>query len=155
MNVKKTLILATGLVLVLAVTGCTRHGVEQPSPVGPSTLATVLKVTANPNVLNAGAHHAGTTIKASFMKYDGTPLAGRTVTFEVNDAADIRSHIGYFEDKTVVTTRVTDGGGNAYVTYYAPLKDEIHVSCVLHIWGTVAGEGSTFIQDFAEVYIIR
>lgn len=155
MNVKKTLILMTGLVIALAASGCTRQGVEPPTPVGPSTLATVLKVTANPNVLNAGTQRAGTTIKASFMKYDGTPLSGRTVTFEVNDASDMRSNIGYFEGRKSVVTRLTDGGGNAYVTYLAPLRTEVHMNCVVHIWGTVAGEGSTFVQDYAEVYIIR
>ena len=54
MNAKKLLTLATGLVLALALMSCSRNDIEEPSPLGPSTLATVLKVTANPNVMDAG-----------------------------------------------------------------------------------------------------
>jgi hypothetical protein len=155
MNAKKLLVLATGLVLVLAVTACTRHDVDQPSPVGPSTLATILKISANPNVLNAGTHRQGATITASLKKYDGTPLAGRTVYFEINDAEDLRANIGFFEDRTIVATRVTDGGGNAYVTYFAPVKDEIRANCIVHIWASLPGDERTFLQEFTEIFIVR
>ncbi len=149
------LILATGLVLVLAVTACTRHGVDQPSPVGPSTLATVLKISANPNVLNAGTHRQGATIVVSLVKYDGTPLAGRTVYLEINDETDKRANIGFFDGRVNVATRVTDGGGNAYITYYAPIKDEIRANCIVHIWASLPGDERTFLQEYAQIFIIR
>jgi hypothetical protein len=155
MNIKKTIILATGLVLILAVTACTRQGVDQPSPVGPSTLATILKISANPNVLNAGTHRQGATITVSLMKYDGTPLSGRTVYLEINDATDKRANIGFFDGRDSVVSRVTDGGGNAYVTYYAPLKDEIKANCIVHIWASLPGDERTFLQEYTEIYVVR
>jgi len=155
MNAKKSLTLATGLVLVLALTSCTRHDVDQPSPVGPSTLATVLKVSANPNVMDAGIDRRSSMIVVSLKKYDGTPIAGRAVFLEVNDATDKRAHIGYFTGDDIVATRVTDGGGNAYIKYYAPVKDEIRTSTIIHIWASVPGDERTFLQEYTEIYIIR
>lgn len=155
MNAKKLLILATGLVLILAAIACTRHSVDQPSPVGPSTLATILKISANPNVLNAGTHRQGATITANLMKYDGTPLADRTVYFEINNADDQRANIGFFDGRKTVVSAVTDGGGNAYVSYFAPLKDEIRASCIVHIWASLPGDERTFLQEYTEIFIIR
>jgi hypothetical protein len=155
MNAKKTLILVTGLVLVLALASCTRHDIDQPSPIGPSTLATVMKISANPNVMDAGERRRSSMIVVSLKKYDGTPIANRAVFLEINDVTDKRAHIGYFSGDDIVATRVTDGGGNAYITYYAPLKDEINASCVVHIWASIPGDERTFLQEYAEIYIIR
>jgi hypothetical protein len=155
MNIKKTIILGTGLVLVLAMNACTRHDVDQPSPVGPSTLATVLKVSANPNVINAGTHRAGTTISASLKMYDGSPLADRTVTFEICDAIHSRVNIGYFENQEGVLSRQTDSGGNITLTYYGPLNSDIEASTSVNIWATAAAEGNESIEDFAPINIIR
>ena len=155
MNAKKSLILATGLVLVLALTSCTRHDIDQPSPIGPSTLATVMKISANPNVMDAGERRRSSMIVVSLKKYDGTPIAGRAVFLEINDVTDNRAHIGYFSGDDIVATRVTDGGGNAYIKYYAPMKDEIKASCVVHIWASIPGDERTFLQEYTEIYIIR
>jgi hypothetical protein len=155
MNANKSLILATGLVLVLALTSCTRHDIDQPSPIGPSTLATVMKVSANPNVMDAGERRRSSMIVVSLKKYDGTPIAGRAVFLEVNDATDRRAHIGYFSGDDIVATRVTDGGGNAYITYYAPVKDEIRASCIVHIWASIPGDERTFLQEYTEIFIVR
>jgi hypothetical protein len=155
MNAKTTLILATGLALVLAGTACTRHDVASPSPVGPSTLATVLKVSANPNVINAGAVRSGTTISASLMKFDGTPIADRSVTFEVADDTHNRVNVGFFEGQQGVVTKRTDGGGNVSLTYYGPLDTDIAASTSINIWATAAGEGDQYIENFAPVTILR
>lgn len=155
MDSKKRLIFATGLALVLAGTACTRHDVAGPSPVGPSTLATVLKVSANPNVINAGAVRSGTTITASLMKFDGTPLAGRSVTFEISDAAHNPINVGFFEGQRGVVTRQTDSGGNISLTYYGPLDSDIAESTSVDIWATAASEGNESIENFTPVTIIR
>jgi hypothetical protein len=155
MDSKKLLILATGLALILAGTACKRHDVAQPSPVGPSTLATILKVSANPNVINAGTVRSGTTISASLMKFDGTPLTNRTVTFEIRDAAGNQVNVGFFEGQEFVVTRQTDGGGTISLTYYGPLDSDITDSTSVQIWATVASEGDEFIENFAPVTILR
>jgi predicted component of type VI protein secretion system len=155
MNAKKLLILAIGLVLVLAGIACTRKGVDQPSPVGPSTLATVLKVSASPNVISAGTQRAGTTISASLKRFDGTPLADRTVYFEIRDAAFNRVYIGNFEGQTSDLSKQTDSGGNVTFVYYGPLESEIEASTSVYIWAKAAAEGNEFIEDSAQIDIIR
>ena len=155
MNAKKTIILVTGLVLVLAATACKRHAVDPPSPVGPSTLATILMVSANPNVINAGTHRTGTTITVSLKKYDGTPIAGRTVTFEIRDVNGARVNVGYFEGQVGVVSRQTDSGGNITLTYYGPLNGDILENTSVNIWATAASEGNESIENFAPIDIIR
>ena len=115
----------------------------------------LLELSANPNILNAGTKRESTTIIATVKRLDGTPLPNRTVYFEINDASDKRAHIGYFEDQNPVASGVTDSDGKAYVTYFAPIKDEIRASCVIHIWASTPGEGDPFIKAFVEIFIIR
>ena len=154
MSAKKLLIFTTALALVLGVTACKRHDVDQPSPVGPSTLATVLKVSANPNVIVAGSQHAGTTISVSLRRFDGTPIVGRTVTFEICNSAGLPVDVGYFEGHETVLSRQTDGGGNISLTYYGPLNTDIASSTLVNIWATAAAEGDETIQDFTPINII-
>lgn len=151
---KKILIIVTALALALGAAACKRNEVEPPSPLGPSTLATVLKVSANPNVITAGSQHAGTTITASLRRFDGTPIAGRTVTFEVCDSAGNQIDVGFFEGHETVLTRQTDSGGNIYLTYYGPLSSDIASNTVINIWATAAAEGDETIQDYTPVNII-
>ncbi len=154
MCAKKFLIFTTALALVLGVTACKRHDVDQPSPVGPSTLATVLKVSANPNVITAGSQHAGTAISVSLRRFDGTPIVGRTVTLEICDSLGGPVDIGYFEGHESVLSRQTDGGGNISLTYFGPLNSDIAASTIVNIWATAAAEGDETIQDFTPVNII-
>jgi hypothetical protein len=154
MSAKKLLIFTTALALVLGVTACKRHDVDQPSPVGPSTLATVLKVSANPNVITAGSQHAGTTISVSLRRFDGTPIVGRTVTFEICDSFGNPVDIGYFEGHENVLSRQTDGSGNISLTYFGPLNSDIAASTIVNIWATAAAEGDETIQDFTPINII-
>jgi hypothetical protein len=154
MRANKILIIAAGLALVLGA-ACKRNAVHEPSPVGPSTLATVLKVSASPNVIVAGARHAGTTIAASLRKFDGTPIVGRSVTFEVCNEAGMQIDVGFFEGHESVLTKQTDGGGNISLTYYGPLESDIAASTIVDIWATAAAEGDETIQNFAPVSIIR
>ncbi len=154
MNCKKTLILATGLVLVLAAAACKRHDVNQPNPLGPSTLATVLKVAANPNVIAAGASRQGTLITATLRKFDGTPIVGRTLTFEICDAVGNKLGIGFFEGRRQVIQRLTDGAGAVSLMYYGPTAAEVGLDISVYIWASAGMEGDQFVSDAARINII-
>lgn len=155
MKTKRALTFALGLVLLLACSACTRHDVGTPSPVGPSSFSVLLKLSASPNVILAGGYRAGTTISASLKRFDGTPLADRTVYFEICDSSHNRVYIGYFEGQTSVLSRQTDSGGNVTFVYYGPLESEIEASTSVYIWAKAASEGNEFIEDFAQVDISR
>jgi len=155
MKTKRALTLALGLVLLLACSACTRHDVGTPSPVGPSSFSVLLKLSASPNVILAGGHRAGTTISASLKRFDGTPLADRTVYFEICDSSHNRVYIGFFEGQTSALSKQTDSGGNITFVYYGPLESEIETSTSVYIWAKAASEGNEFIEDFAQVDISR
>ena len=155
MKAKTTLPILLGAALVLAFTACTRHGVDSPDPTGPSTYGIVLKVTASPNVLYAGSSRDTATITASLKNWDGSGLANRTIYFEINDALNRRASIGYLGGKKDLVAKTTDAAGNAFIGYYSPIKTELKGNTIIHIWATVSMEGNTFVQDFAEVMIIR
>jgi hypothetical protein len=155
MKANKTLLLLLGVTLILGFAACTRHGVNTPDPTGPSTYGIVLKVSASPNVLLAGDSRESATITAVLKNWDGSAVANRTVYFEINDSLDRRASIGYLEGHKNLVAKTTDGGGNAVIGYYAPIKSEIKGNTIVHIWVSVAMEGNTFIQDFAELAIIR
>jgi len=144
-----------GLILLLVFPSCTRDQVSSPSPTGPSTLSLVLKLSADPNVLLAGSQRQETYIVATLKKYDGTPVVGRTIYFEINNAADARVDVGHFDGSNPVASRVTDAGGNAYINYFGPLKSEISSGGILHIWATVAMDNNNFIKDYITIEIIR
>jgi hypothetical protein len=155
MKAKNTLWLMLGIALILVFPACTRHDVSSPSPTGPSTYGIVLKISASPNVLFAGDSRQSATITASLKNWDGSALANKTIYFEINDSLDRRANIGYLEGHKNLVAKMTDGGGVAYIGYYAPIKTEIKANTVVHIWATVTMEGTTFIQDFTELAILR
>lgn len=147
------------LAMSLAVfSSCTKSKVEEPSPLGPVGFSISLKVTASSNVIFAGnSTRDTTTVTASLKKYDGTPLAGKTIYFEVNDVNGIRSldSIGYFEGHQAVAPKVTDGNGNVSVTYYGPKAAEIIGNGYLNITANVAWEGAENVTEWAPVYVVR
>jgi hypothetical protein len=155
MKAKNILWLAFGLCMALTFSACTRDSVSEPSPTGPSTYASVLKISAAPNVLYAGDTRQAATVTASLKRWDGTPLANKTIYFEINDESDMRVNVGYLEGHKNLVAKVTDGAGIAYIGYYAPIKTEITGNILLHIWATVSMDGSEFIQDFAPIDILR
>jgi hypothetical protein len=155
MNKKTIWISFLGLALIFSSASCTRDKVGSPSPTGPSTLALVLKLAVDPNVLLAGPERQETAIVATLKRYDGTPVAGRTIYFEINNAANDRVNVGLFDGGNPVSSRVTDAGGNAYVNYFGPLNTEVSSGGVLHIWATVALDGNNTIKDYVTIEIIR
>jgi hypothetical protein len=154
MTTKRILITTFILALLLTFASCARHDVSDPSPVGPSTFATVLKVSASPNVIMASAERDETMITASLRKYDGTPLAGRTIIFEIGDAARNKIALGFFQGNEYVKSVVTDSSGQAVVKYYGPSWAELATNATVYIWASVALEGSEFISDFSMVDVI-
>jgi hypothetical protein len=155
MNIKRALTFGLGLVLLLASSACTRNEVGTPSPVGPSSFSVLLKLSASRNVIYAGDQRDGSTISVSLKRFDGIPLAGRTVYFEICDATHVRIDVGYFEGMEKVISRQTDSGGNITFVYQGPLNEEISANTTVYIWASAASEGNEFIEDFAQVNVVR
>jgi hypothetical protein len=158
MKTHKTFILLA-IVLVLSVFtfySCKRNAVEEPSLLGPSSIAIVLNLTASPNVLFAGQDQRQvSTITATLKKFDGTAVSNRTIFFEVLDDTGTRLDLGFFENDIAIHSRNTDGSGTALVNYYGPLSEEIGDNDTIYIRATVAWEGSQFIYDSTALYLIR
>jgi hypothetical protein len=147
------------LALSLSIfTSCVKNKVDKPSPLGPAGYAISLKVSAGSNVIFAGSTaRDSTTVTAVLTRYDGTPLAGKTIYFEVYDAFGLRTpdSYGYFEGHQAVAPRVTDGSGRATVTYYGPKAAEIDSNQYLYITANIVWEGAENITEWAPVYIVR
>jgi len=156
-TIKFAVFMLVALSLVL-FTSCVKKKVDEPSPLGPAGYAISLKVSASSNVIFAGSTaRDSTTVTARLMKYDGTPLSGKTVYFEVKDANGSRSYdnIGYFEGHQAVASKVTDGNGTVTVTYYGPKAAEIESNRYLYITANIAWDGAENIAEWAPVYVVR
>jgi hypothetical protein len=155
MKKNKTLVFITlSLVLsVFVVTSC-RDAVKEPPPTGPSSFAILLSLNANPNVLFAGpTTRQMSTITATLKEYDGTPLSGETIYFEIVNGQGTKIDLGYF-DPLLTQSKVTDGSGIAEVLYFGPLYGEVVNNRYLYIRATVAGQGSQIITTTAPIYFV-
>ena len=156
MKGKKILILIVSFSLLLIIsTSCQRDTIEEPSPVGPSTLAVLLKVSTSTNVLFAGTNRQTATITAVLQKYDGTPMAGYTIYFELRDDQGFPVYLGYFGDNQSTTSTTTNSSGEASVVYYGPLAEELTTNTQIYIQAIVAGTGKEYIVEKVPVYLIR
>jgi hypothetical protein len=157
MKKNKTLVFITLSLLlsVFVVTSC-RDAVKETPPTGPSSFAILLSLNANPNVLFAGlTTRQISVITASLKKYDGTPLSGQTIYFEIVNGNGAKVDLGYFEGYLSLQSKVTDGSGATSVNYYGPLSGEIAADGYLYIRATAAGQGSQFIIEKTPVYFVR
>jgi hypothetical protein len=155
-NKKIFLITVSLALLVFTLDSCKSDIVEQPSPLGPSTIAIVLDLNIKPNVIVAGRLDRQTVeITATLTRYDGAPISDRTIFFEVVNKDGKRVDIGYFEGELSMQTVVTDADGTAWTYYYGPLKKEISADVDLYIRATVAWEGSQFINDTTLLSVVR
>jgi hypothetical protein len=151
------------ILLVLSValfTSCVKDSVEEPSPLGPSGFAISLSVSSNPNVLFAGAQSREmTTVTAVLKKFDGTPLAGRTIFFELRDAlTSLRADgIGYFDGYSAVASRVTDGSGRVTIDYHGPTVSELmdSLSDNFYVTAHVAWQGAESLTEWTPIYFVR
>jgi len=162
MNMKKnTIVILSFLFFVILIAGsCTRSEVEEPSPLGPSTISVIFEVSANPNVLSAGPGRESSMVSATLKKYDGTPFPGKTVFFEIRDSSGFKtSHAydGHFPDKKHAVSRVTDSQGTATVKYYGPNARELleySTSREIYIYAYAPWEGEEYKIDRASILII-
>ena len=156
MNSKIKLIIVLCLALsFILITTCKRNEVEEPGPLGPSGFSVVLKLTASPNVISAGISRESTTITASLIKYDGIALADKTIHFEIRDASGSKVYLGYFEGNKSVISKTTNSSGNASVTYYGPLGEELADTSYIYIYASASWDGKEFISELQPIKIIR
>jgi len=156
MNMKKNSIITVSLLLsaLLIMGSCTRSQVEEPSPLGPSTISIIFEVSANPNVLTAGPSRQASMITASLKKYDGTPYPGKTIHFDIRNSLGQKISEGFFPGDKSTATRVTDTQGTAEVKYYGPNAREISTEIEIYIYAFVAWEGQEYIIDRTPIYIM-
>ncbi len=171
MRIKNRDLLILCLILSFTViTSCTRDAVEEPSPLGPSGFAISFKVSASPNILFAGfKQRQNTTITAVLRKFNGEPLAGRAVYFQLLDILGQRvDGIGYFEGFGPAASAVTDGNGIVTLNYYGPTTGELRrresdqnpdtkdpENNNFSIAAYTAWEGSEFIYEYIPIYFVR
>jgi len=150
---KKILSLMAFLALALfALNSCKSDTVGEPSPLGPSSIGVILNLTASPNVLSAGQHNRQkATITVTLKKYDGIPLAGKTIYLKTDSPV---GSIGFFEDNLNVLVKTTDSNGTVKTTYSGPLFSEIRRDIIVTIEATAAWEGSQFIADTTAINVI-
>jgi hypothetical protein len=153
----KPVLIAVSLALILfTFWTCKKATVSEPSPLGPSSIATILKLTASPNVLFAGLMDRQTTeLTATLMQYNGSPFSDKTVFFEVVDSSGNRMDLGYFDGNLAMQSVVTDAGGTAQTHYHGPLTEEIADNGYVYIRATVAWDGSQIIADTTPLYVVR
>lgn len=155
MKTKKIFIITLSLALTLLLfNSCKRTAIDEPSPVGPSTFATLLNLSATPNVIFAGNSREITTITATLRKYTGESLANRTIRFEISNESGNKVNVGFFEGNESVKTKLTDSNGVARVNYYGPLSLELAENALIFITATLAGEGKEIIAEIAPLQII-
>jgi len=117
--------------------------------------ARILTVSANPNVIVAGAVRQTSTITATLTTAGGVPMAAQTIHFEILDGpSGNKINIGYFTGVVEVATAVTDANGVATVTYFGPLAAEIADNTTIYIKAITASEGEEFIVEFAPIQIL-
>lgn len=155
---KKTAKIATitaAVLLILGAAGCKRTGVDEPSPFSPSTFATLLEASASPNVIFAGNSRETTQIDVQLTRWDGTPVANKSIIFEVLDSLGNKAFLGFFEGNQSVKTVMTDSNGKARVRYFGPTAGELTGDSYLYIFAAVGWEGKDFITEMLPLYIIQ
>jgi len=151
---KITLCLLAILALMLSP-ACKRSDISPPEPFAPSSLTTLLKLTASPNAIFATKNTRGmTTISARLTRYNGEPLPNRIIYFEILDSNFQKISLGFFEGNQSVVAKATDSNGLARVNYYGPLTLELSENATIYIKATVAWEGVETIFEVAPVTII-
>jgi hypothetical protein len=156
MNTNRKILTLGLIVLTMAIaSSCKRDAVKTPSPVGPSSLATLLTVSANPNVIYAGSVRGTTVITATLKKFNGTPLSDKTVFFEIGDKDGNTLNVGFFEDQPAVASKITDGAGMVKVVYRGPLSEEITQTGAIYVWVSAAWEGAEFITERLALQILQ
>jgi hypothetical protein len=110
--------LLASLALALVGVSCSLDKVDVPQAlVGPAELGLSLKLAANPDWVVAD-DVSRSDITATLRDQNGSGVAGRTIVFAIQNEAGTYVALGQLSSPTAVT----DGGGNARISYYAPAR---------------------------------
>ena len=154
-KIKKSIVILIATLLLTIAIGCKRESVDLPSPVGPSTTAKVLTVTANPNTIYASDTRDASTIKATFEYYDGTPIVDKQIIFEITNENGIRVNLGRFAaNKSNILKKYTNSQGKAQVIYEGPLHTEIGLPQMIYIYVHISEKGQQFFRNRVPIMII-
>jgi hypothetical protein len=141
-----------------AASSCNRNKVGAPDPMGPSTLATLIEITASPNIIVAADSRQTTTITARVYMYDGSPVANQTVSFDIRNALGQKLYLGFLDGSQTVVSRNTDSSGVVSVTYSGPLAAELSEMLVseltVHINVYLGWQGDEIITDFCPIVVV-
>ena len=162
----KTKIYTTALFIcilsLIIFTSCSRSNFDHPGPAGPSTLAVLLNLTASPNVLYAGPTRGTTTITATLKKFDGVPIANRSIHFEIVDSVGTRAYVGFLDNQQTVLTKNTNSNGNISFTYSGPTEQELidigkgaEDDFKIYIYAYLAWEGKDLIAEQTPIMILK
>ncbi|MBN1271803.1 MAG: hypothetical protein JXB26_05975 [Candidatus Aminicenantes bacterium] len=155
-KISKTVTITAAIFLIIGAAGCKRSGdVTDPSPFSPSTFATLLDASVSPNVIFAGNVRENTQVTVQLTHFDGTPIANKTILFEVLDSLGAKAFIGFFEGNQSVKTKTTDSNGQVSVQYFGPTAGELTGDSLIYIFMAVGWEGKEFITEQIPIYIIQ
>jgi prepilin-type processing-associated H-X9-DG protein len=153
MKIRNPISIVIALALVFALAPSCRKEVQEPSPVGPSTFAEVLRLYASPNVISTGTTRNTTTISARFEKL-GVGVGGATIYFEIDDSTGKKANVGFFDGNQAITSRVTDDGGSTSLTYFGPLSSELADNTTVYITAKTALTGNNFVSEITPIEIV-
>ncbi len=153
---KRAIMVLSLAVLMVSTFSCKRDQVGLPGPTGPSTLATLLKLSVSPNVIAAGINTRQTVgITANLSKFDGSPVPGTTVHFDLRDELGFKVYLGFLDGSQTVVSKVTDGSGNVSVTYHGPFVSELNLTAAkIYISAYVGWEGKEIVTELCPIWII-
>lgn len=153
-----TFVIILLVVGLAAVSSCKRSTVGVPDPTGPSTLATLIELVASPNVIVAGDQRQETTINVRVFKYDGAPVAGQAVSFDIRTQSGNKLYLGFLDGNQSVVSKTTDSSGAVSVTYSGPLASELSElqisEIVVHINAYLGTQGENMITDYCSVIVV-
>jgi len=135
--------------------GGTSFYAEAPVHIILSYIEQVLNVSANPNALFAGTNRETSAITATLKTIEGTPVANKTVHFEITDDTGAKLNLGYFDAMESVKSVATDANGTATVTYFGPIDQEITENTTVYIKAHTLSDGDTSLSDTAAIEVIR
>jgi len=155
-NKKNYSFMALTALALFALISCKNGTITEPSPLGPSSIGVVLGLSAKPSVILAGELvRQKSDLTATLAKYDGIPISGRTILFELVSGTGRRMNIGYLDGEASMLAVVTDSSGTARTRYFGPLKSEIRGNADVYVRATVVWDDDQHIQDAIQIYVIR
>lgn len=118
-TVMKAGFLALAALTMIVTPACKRDAVEEPGPpTGPSGKSYFITISASPSVLSSNTK-ATAAITAVLRRYDGAPVPGQSVRFEITDNNAATTNIGSLSTKS----GITDSAGIARTVYTVPKVD--------------------------------